>query len=215
MVKSMTRKRRIWLNILAIAVAVGLAAEGALMLAVYACGARDWPAQQADVAIVLGARVMSDGRLSTTLAHRAEKALRLYRDGLVKALIVCGAKGGDEPVTEADALAEFLIREGVDPRHIYRDAASADTVENIRNAMAVMRQHGFETAAVVTSDYHLTRALWIAKDEGLMAVGAPAKGPDTLPMQLKANVRETASWLNYWTGGLIGRMSGLSKADNG
>ncbi len=213
--KPIKGKRRIWLNTLAIVVVVCALFEGALMFAVYACGARTWPAGHADVAIVLGARVMPDGRLSTTLAHRAETALALYQSGAVQNLIVCGAKGNDEPVAEADAMAAALIAAGVDPVRIFRDDASADTVENIRNAQAIMAEHGFQTAMLVTSEYHLTRALWIASDEGLTALGAPAQGPDTLPMQLKANIRETFSWLNYWTGGLLGRISGLSKADNG
>lgn len=211
--KSPNGKRRIWLNTLAIVVALGIVLEGMLMLAVYVCGARQWPEGQADVAIVLGARVMPDGRLSTTLQHRTDRALSLYQAGRVRRIIVCGAMGDDEPVAEADAMAAELVRCGVEPEHIYRDAASADTVENVRNAMAIMDANGLKTAMLVTSEYHLTRALWIAQDQGLACLGAPAKGPDTLPMQIKANLRETLSWINYWTGGLLGRISGLSNQE--
>lgn len=206
-------KRRIWLNIIAVLILIGVLVEGGLMLSVYIAGARNWPDRHTDAIIVLGARVMPDGELSTTLLHRVQKALELYEQGLGDTLIVCGAQGSDEPTTEAQAMADYLISHGVPEEHVLLEDQSKDTVQNIRNAMALMQEFGLKSATVVTSEYHLTRALWIARNQGLEAAGAPAKGPDTLPKQIQANFRETLSWINYFTGGLLGRVSGLSESN--
>ena len=205
----MMEKRLIWLRLLGYLVALGIVFEGLMMLSVYLAGTRNWPVSHTDVAIVLGARVMPDGEMSTTLRYRAEKAVMLYQQGDVDHIIVCGAMGDDEPLTEADAMAAFMISWGIPEKDISRDPDSTDTVENLRHAKAIMVEKGFETATVVTSEYHLTRAMWIARDQGVDAIGAPAHGPDTLPKQVEANFRETLSWMNYWSGGLLSRISGL------
>ena len=57
-----------------------------------------------------------------------------------------------------------------------------------------MAERGWTTAAVVTSDYHLTRALWIAADLGMQAVGAAAASPNRWGARLRAYGRETVSW---------------------
>ena len=190
-------------------VVAGVAFEGAMLLSVYLAGRRNWAREKVDVAIVLGARVMPNGELSVVLEHRAEKALELYEAGDAEAIIACGAQGGDEPMREADAIAEYLIQHGVPGEKIFREGASTDTIENIRNSMAIMAQQGFESATVITSEYHLTRALWIARDQGLIAYGAPAAGADFFPKQFETHFRETLSWMNHWTGGLLAKISGL------
>ena len=190
-------------------IALGVVAEGLLLLCVYIAGARNWPARKADVAIVLGARVMPNGGMSTVLLHRTMLAQQMYEQGDVGAIIVCGGQGHDEPASEADTMGAYLIAHGVPEGRLFREDASTDTIENIRNSMRIMEEQGFSSATIITSDYHLTRALWIARDQGLMAYGAPAKGANFLPKQLETHFRETLSWLNYWTGGLLAKISGL------
>ena len=58
---------------------------------------------------------------------------------------------------------------GVPRSAIVVEDKSTDTVENLNNAKAEMAARGLSTAIVVTSDYHLTRALWLARDQGLDA----------------------------------------------
>lgn len=210
--KSKPRKRRIWLNVILILAAVCAVAEGLLMLGVYIAGELPRPPARSDAIITLGARVMPSGELSTTLEHRVEKALELYEQGYAETVIVCGAKGSDEPMAEADAMAELLIQKGVPQERILRDPDSTNTAQNIQNAMALMGENGLNTATIVTSEYHLTRALWIARDQGLEAAGVGAPGPDLWYNRVKANFRETLSWMNYFTGGLLGRISGLAES---
>jgi uncharacterized SAM-binding protein YcdF (DUF218 family) len=156
-----------------------------------------------DAIIVLGARIMPDGELSTTVLHRVQTALKAYQDGYGKLLIVCGAKGRDEPETEAGAMARWLREHGVPESDIVVEDTSTDTIENLQNAKAAMDARRLATAIVVTSDYHLTRALWLAKDQGLDAIGAAAPGNITWGQRIESRFRESLSWVNYFLGGFL------------
>lgn len=184
--------------ILAVLAALALMAEIALMICVFVTGEKPRNTEKADALVVLGARVMPDGELSTTLEHRIETAYELYERGLAKAFVLCGARGADEPVTEAAAMREYLISRGVPEAAIYTEDQSENTLENLTNAKAILADAGMETAIVVTSEYHLQRALWLARDVNLPATGYPAPGPDLLINRLKARARESLSWINYF-----------------
>ena len=191
-----------WKGVLVVA-AVGAVLELGLMGAVFVSEKTPRPLNKRDAIIVLGARIMPDGELSTTVLHRVQTALKAYQDGYGKLLIVCGAKGRDEPETEAGAMARWLTANGVPQSAIVVEDKSTDTIENLQNAKAEMKARGLETAIVVTSDYHLTRALWLARDQGLDAIGASAPGNITWGQRIEARFRESLSWINYALGGIL------------
>ena len=150
-----------------------------------------------DCLIVLGARVWPDGRMSETLRLRCERALALWRETGAPGIVACGGRGGDEPCAEAEAMRAFFMENSVPALQIVVDADSASTRANLVNARRIMAERGWTTAAVVTSDYHLTRALWIAADLGMQAVGAAAASPNRWGARLRADGRETVSWALY------------------
>ena len=150
-----------------------------------------------DCLIVLGARVWPDGRMSETLRLRCERALAMWRETGAPGIVACGGRGGDEPCAEAEAMRAFFMENSVPALQIVVDADSASTRANLVNARRIMAGRGWTTAAVVTSDYHLTRALWIAADLGMQAVGAAAASPNRRGARLRAYGRETVSWALY------------------
>lgn len=184
-------------RVLAMLLILGALCYGGLVTAVFVCENIDRGTERADAIIVLGARVMPDGELSTTLLHRVESALSAYQQGRAEAIIVCGAQGADEPETEAAAMARWLNGQGVPQQAIFEEDQSTDTLQNLRNAHAIMRENGWDTALVATSDYHLTRALWLCRDEGIRAAGLAAPGPDLWYNRAKARGREALSWAHY------------------
>ena len=155
---------------------------------------------RADCIIVLGAKVNPNGEPSTSLLRRLEKALECYEKGLAPYIIVCGAQGGDEPCTEASAMKAWLSERGVPEENIYAEEDSTSTEENLANAKAVMEEKGFSTCIVVTNAYHLTRAMWIARDAGLDAQGAAALNNITLKTRVRLRMREAISWVLYFLG---------------
>ncbi len=191
-----------WKGMLVLA-AVGAALELGLMGAVFLSEKTPRELTKRDAIIVLGARIMPDGELSTTVLHRVQTALKAYQDGYGKLIIVCGAQGRDEPQTEAGAMAAWLIAQGVPESAIVVDDQSTDTIENLKNAQAAMGARGLKTAIIVTSDYHLTRALWLARDQRLDAIGAAAPGNITWGQRIESRFRESLSWINYALGGLL------------
>lgn len=191
------RTRRKWPRVLIALIVVAILVEGVLLFCVHSASKTVYPEQPADVVIVLGARVMPTGYLSTTLSNRIASGYAAYESGLAKKIIVCGAQGADEPKTEAGAMAEFLAERGVAAEDILIEDRSTDTVENLTNAKAIMDEHGYRSAIIVTSDYHMTRAMWIAKDVGLDASARPSAGPSARRDQWIGRFRETLSWINY------------------
>ena len=192
----MRRKRRLGRALLAL-VCLGAVMFVALVGTVSVCAALERAVEPADCIIVLGARVRPDGTLSDSLRYRCEAALEAWREGLAPAIIVCGAQGGDEPMPEAVAMRGWLAAQGVPEANIVLEDASFNTEQNLENAKALMDERGWKSAVVVTSDYHLQRALWLARDAGIEASGIAAESPHTLGMWLKDRLREACSWGVY------------------
>ena len=92
-------------------------------------------------------------------------------------MIVCGAQGSDEPRAEGDVMRAVLIAEGLSEEHVISDPHSADTKENIRNAWAILQEKGCQKPLIVTSDYHVPRALALCEQVGIVASGkgSPSK----------------------------------------
>lgn len=190
------RKKRV-IGILLSLLIAGILLMGGMMTAVFVSEKTERPLAKADVIIVLGARVMGDGTLSTTLEYRIETAYKVYEQGYADHFILCGAQGSDEPISEARAMAAYLQERGVPPEKIYREDESYNTQQNLINALAYMDGLGMERALLVTSDYHVARALALCEDIGIQASGVAAPGPDLWHNRMKARFRESLSWIYY------------------
>ena len=82
--------------------------------------------RSADVAVVMGARVYADGRLSDALKDRVRTACDLYHQRLVNKLIMSGGPG-DGAIHETEAMARAAIQLGVDPEDIIQDQFGLNT----------------------------------------------------------------------------------------
>lgn len=171
--------------------------EAFLVLSVVVNAKRLNAPEPADVLIVLGAQVYRDGSPSPALRRRLNVAVALYEGGYADTIITTGAQGGNEPMPEADAMKAYLVANGVPQDAVLCDPNSYNTIQNITNAKAIMRAEGFSTAIVVTSDYHLWRALSICKKAGVPATGAGSQNAETWPMAVRNCLQETASWVKY------------------
>lgn len=161
-------KRRLVLR-LALAVLAALALGNAFVL----LGGRGEPPRYAQVAIVLGALVYPDGRLSAVLEDRVQAGARLYRDGRVDAVLVSGDHGrlGYDEVTP---MRDRLIELGVPARDVFEDHAGFDTWQSMVRARRIF---GARSAIVVTNRFHIARATYLARQAGLEAGGLSADRP--------------------------------------
>ena len=154
------------------------------------------PTDNYDAIIVLGAQVTPDGTPSVQLGWRLDAAYDAYRQKAVP-VVVCGAQGKDEPMTEAEAMKLYLTAKGVPEKDILTDPDSFNTNQNLKNAAALLEKiPEVKKVRVVTSDDHGPRSLALAKDLGYDAcgMGSPCK-PE---YWIKNHAREALAWVKYW-----------------
>jgi SanA protein len=126
----------------------------------------------ADAALVLGASVVH-GKPSPILEERAHEAVELYRTDRVDKILVTGDNGSLSH-DEVTPVRKYLIDAGIPAGDIFLDHAGFDTYSSMYRARDVF---GAQSLIVVTQDFHLPRALWIARSLGIDAYGiAPAGG---------------------------------------
>lgn len=152
------------------------------------------PQGNTEAIIVLGAQVKPDGSLSLQLQYRMELALEEYMKK-PQTVVVCGAQGSNEPAPEAHVMRDYLVQHGVPESDILMDDTSFNTRQNIGNAKKLLGDE-VKDVLIVTSNYHLPRAMAIAEDAGFVdpcGVGSPIK----LIYWPKNHYREALAWVKY------------------
>jgi SanA protein len=119
------------------------------------------------VAVVFGASVYSNGDLSPVLEDRVETAIELYRARKVDRILVSG-DNRHPSYNEPKAMYEYLISHEVAPEDVVVDSSGRSTYETCLRAREVF---GLQQAVLVSQGFHLPRALYIANQLGLDAVG--------------------------------------------
>ena len=127
-----------------------------------------------DYLIVLGAQVRQSGP-SIALRSRLDAAYDYLTRNERTVCIVSGGQGSNEPTTEADAMASYLIERGIDPSRIIREDQSLNTTQNIGNSRAFL-DPARDRVGIVTSSYHLFRAKAIARKHGIAHLSGIASG---------------------------------------
>jgi len=125
---------------------------------------------RAFVVIVPGAGLKSDETPSDILRDRLMVALALYDDGRAEK-ILCSGDNGQVQYDEVNAMRVWLLDRGVDADDIFLDHAGFDTYDTMTRAAEVF---GVTNAVIVTQDFHLPRALYIAHAKGIEAQGVSA-----------------------------------------
>ena len=123
--------------------------------------------RQVDALFVPGCLVNEAGKPSYTLQKRVDRAAELYHGGYAPLIIVSGGQGGDEPVPEAEAMAQALKKLGVPDSAISIEDESTSTRENVRNSVPIIEENGIESIMVVTSEFHIFRTVLTMRQEGI------------------------------------------------
>ena len=126
-------------------------------------------------ALVLGAKTQ-DNVMSNALRARVDYAIELYQTGQVGAVIFTGGFRDKDPAREQSesALArDYAVQRGVPTQRIWIEQRSTTTLENLREAQAIVNAQGFAQVALVSDRWHLARAQAMARDLDLPVVPAP------------------------------------------
>lgn len=132
--------------------------------------AADLAAGKYDCILVLGAGVRDDGTPSDMLHDRVSVACELYTaaEGTTP-LLMSGDHTGD--YNEVGVMKSLAATLGVPTERIFLDHDGDSTYESLYRAKAVF---GVRRVVIVTQEYHLHRALYIARELGMEAVGVSA-----------------------------------------
>ena len=142
------------------------------------------PEAGADVCIVLGAQVKESGP-SDVLQRRLDRAITYLQVNPDTIVIVSGGQGSNEPVSEAQGMQDYLISKGIAPERIMMEDASTNTWENL-NYSAELIDKSADSVVIVTNNFHVFRAVSIAKKQGYSMVQGSAAS--THPANLLNNM---------------------------
>jgi uncharacterized SAM-binding protein YcdF (DUF218 family) len=155
---------------------------------------RNTPKAGADYVIVLGCQVAGE-YASLPLLSRGFTAVRYLEKNPETKVIVSGGKGSGENISEAEALRRLLLERRIDKERIFLEDKSKNTMENFKFSNELYNLSD-KNIVIVTSDYHMFRALSIAKKSKYKNVsGLPGRSQrSVLPAFL---LREYVSILYY------------------
>ena len=155
-----------------------------------------------DAVIVLGAPVDDDGNPSPRELARVTEAVHEYEQGVASHVIVTGGAVKNRFV-EAKAMGRVAEAQGIPASAVFEDSKARSTVENTCDALRIMRRHGWESAEVISSAYHLPRAGLILSRLPMKwrVHAAPALGIASRGTTVYQNALETLKTVYYlvWT----------------
>ena len=125
---------------------------------------------QVDCVVVLGAGLKADGTPNHMLEARIKVGVEVF-DRIGADYILMSGDRSDQYYDEPAAMKKYAEGLGVDPDKIIVDNEGFSTFESITRTKS---EFGFDNVVIITQKYHLYRALYIAEDSGVEAVGVSA-----------------------------------------
>lgn len=145
----------------------------------------DTPPEGAECILVLGCSVRPDGSPSLMLTDRLRRAVELYQAGWAPKLLMSGDNGQEE-YNEVAVMKAWAVEHGVPPEDIVLDYAGFSTYDSVYRARDIF---SVSRMIVVTQEYHMYRALYLARALGVEAWGVAADGQN-YPGQQARDLRE-------------------------
>lgn len=139
------------------------------------------PAFDKDYILILGCKIRKDGSLYPLVRGRADRAIEFYRAQLKKTgkaavFVPSGGQGSDEVMAEGQAIANYLLSQGIPQEQILSETKSTTTLENMRFSTALIAEKNPDAKLVFsTTGYHVFRSGIIAADAGKKMDGIGSK----------------------------------------
>lgn len=120
-----------------------------------------------DCILVLGCGVHDDGSPSDMLHDRLRRGVELYELGTAPKLLMSGDHGR-VGYDEVDAMKTFAVEAGIASENVFMDHAGFSTYESMYRAKEIFQA---KKIVIVSQEYHLYRAIYIAEQLGMEAYG--------------------------------------------
>lgn len=141
---------------------------------------------ETEVALLLGtSRYTIRGNTNLYFKYRIQAVVALFKSNKIKHIIV----SGDNSITsynEPREMRKALIAQGVPEESITLDYAGFRTLDSVVRCKEVFGQNDF---IIISQQFHVERALFIADKFNINAIGFAAKNPPE-KYSFKTNIRE-------------------------
>ncbi len=125
--------------------------------------------QPIEAIVVLGSLV-EDGEPLPVVRERLDTAAYLYDKGLSRRIIVSG-HGGIESTSEVQVMKNYLMEQGIPSYRIFIDHDGQSTY---RSMLSLKEVFNLKNVIIVSQKYHLPRAIFLGRQNGIEAYGYPA-----------------------------------------
>jgi|ERR1700722_19370072 uncharacterized SAM-binding protein YcdF (DUF218 family) len=151
-----------------------------------------------DAIVVLGTPADADGNPTPEQLARVTEAVREYERGIAPRLLFTGGPAHNHFV-EADVMAGSAAAQGIPPSAIFVETRANDTIQNACYSERIMQAHGWHSAEVISSAYHLSRAAMIFGHSSLdwRMHAAPPLQPGEAESNSIAEILKTMRYLMY------------------
>jgi len=132
--------------------------------------------EKTDYLVILGAGLRGEVP-SMALYQRLYASLEYVKLNPNVKVVVSGGRGPGETITEAEAMKRFLINHGVAKDQVIKEEKSTNTLENMKFTTEILK--GLDKSktievTIVTNNFHMFRAKFLAQRQGLKAYGYPS-----------------------------------------
>ncbi|MBI3324861.1 MAG: YdcF family protein [Candidatus Omnitrophica bacterium] len=115
------------------------------------------PARPTDAIVVFAGGVGESGKAGEGYQERVKQAAELYHQGLAPRIIF--SSGYTFVFQEADIMKDLAVSLGVPSSAIFLEKQASTTYENVIKAAALLKQHDWQSLLLVSSPYHMRRAV--------------------------------------------------------
>lgn len=138
-------------------------------------------------ALLLGtAKYIKKGKKNYFYTYRIEAAIKLWKAKKIDAIIVSG-DNGTKYYNETETMFKDLVKAGVPAKYITKDYAGFRTFDSIIRAKAIF---DLDDYIIISQEFHLKRALYIAHKKGHKAIGFAARDIKGTSAAKKMEARE-------------------------
>ena len=139
------------------------------------------------VAVMLGTNPKTKtGKMNYFYKHRIDAAVKLYQNGKIDRILISG-DNSSKTYSEPDAMKADLMVAGIPDSAIYLDFAGFSTYDSMVRAKKVF---GLSEFMVVSQDFHNKRAVYIARQNGIDAIGFNVQNTLFRKWRIKMELRE-------------------------
>lgn len=153
--------------------------------------------EKGDAVIVLGAGLIGRNP-NGLLIQRLDTAAAFLTNNPHAVCVVSGGQGSDELISEAQAMRDYLVRNGIAGSRILMEDKSTSTDENFAFSKKVLNEYFGDTnytCVYTTNSFHSFRAGLIAKKNGVITT--PDSAPTLWYTRNNYYIREYFAMLKY------------------